>query len=59
MLIMLINNIDYLLKTIFSRKITKDSANSYKDENKLHYFTETSAKTGLNTKEVTQFIIII
>jgi len=56
---MLINNIDYLLKTIFSRKITKDSANSYKDENKLHYFTETSAKTGLNTKEVTQFIIII
>jgi GTPase SAR1 family protein len=35
-----------------NRKVSKDQAEQYKTENKLNYFTETSAKTGFNAKEV-------
>ena len=34
------------------RAVTYEEANKYKDENQLLYFEETSAKTGINTKEV-------
>ena len=34
------------------RKVTYEEAQKFKDENQLLYFEETSAKTGLNAKEV-------
>jgi len=34
------------------RKVTKESAIKYKEENKLNFFQETSAKTGFNAKTV-------
>ena len=34
------------------RVVTYEEAKKYKDENQLLYFEETSAKTGINTKEV-------
>ena len=35
-----------------NRKVTYEEAQKFKDENQLLYFGETSAKTGLNAKEV-------
>ena len=34
------------------RKVSKDEAQRYKEENQILYFEETSAKTGFNAKEV-------
>ena len=34
------------------RAVTKEEAKKFKEENELLYFEETSAMTGLNTKEV-------
>ena len=34
------------------RKVSKEDAQNYKDEYKLNYFTECSAKTGMNAEEV-------
>ena len=34
------------------RAVTKDEAEKFKEENQILYFEETSAKTGLNAKEV-------
>ena len=34
------------------RMVSYEEAKKFKDENQLLYFEETSAKTGLNTKEV-------
>ena len=34
------------------RTVSKDEAQRYKEENQILYFEETSAKTGLNAKEV-------
>ena len=34
------------------RKIPTDKAKTFVDENNLHYFSETSAKTGFNAKTV-------
>ena len=34
------------------RSVTKEEAIKFKEENQILYFEETSAKTGLNTKEV-------
>ena len=34
------------------RKVTYEEAQTFKDENELFYFEETSAKTGINAKEV-------
>ena len=34
------------------RKITSDKAQTFVDENNLHYFCETSAKTGFNAKNI-------
>jgi len=41
-----------LTSNYYRRKTLKDTALKYKDENNLNYFTETSAKTGFNSKEV-------
>ena len=35
-----------------NRKVSKEEAQKFKDENQLLYFEETSAKTGINAKEV-------
>ena len=35
-----------------SRKVTKDEGQTFAEENGIKYFFETSAKTGLNAKEV-------
>ena len=34
-----------------NRQVSTDEARKYKEENQLLYFSETSAKTGLNAKE--------
>jgi len=34
------------------RKVSYEEAKKFKDENQMLYFEETSAKTGINTKEV-------
>ena len=34
------------------RKITAEKAQTFVEENNLHYFSETSAKTGFNAKNV-------
>ena len=35
-----------------NRKVTTEAAKTFKDENGIHYFSEASAKNGVNAKEV-------
>jgi|LauGreDrversion4_2_1035121.scaffolds.fasta_scaffold1322975_2 hypothetical protein len=42
---------------MFRRKVNKEIALKYKEDNKIDLFIETSAKTGFNAKNVNKVII--
>ncbi len=42
---------------MFRRKVNKEIALKYKEDNKIDLFIETSAKTGFNAKNVKKVII--